>query len=862
MTVSLLRTISQQLNGTNIILKTEEFQPPVSSIVCNIFWFLALALALSCSLLATFVQQWTRDFIQKTNLRPSPVRRAKSLMSLYFGIRRFGMHLVVDAIPFLLHLSLILFFAGLVLFLIPVNNAIRHLMTCVLVVLVTVYLFFTIIPIVCLDAPFRTPVSTVIWHWVNAIGYRLQRFHDLRTDEDLSLTEAAIERSYSEDEHDKKALEFTIKSLTDDIELLPLIEAIPDAIIGPDGVRSANVSLIAPFMSSSTPLNVISHIANFADNPSAWLDERVGIRCLKAYPRAIWSLAYVAVKDAADSLEWDRYQQQTIDMTRLHFPLSIEKRLLEGLDSQTHSAASALALLRLCQLQTLHAFVAFVVDKTQSGQFRRSALQLGFISDLWRYIGSQAQWISSSPLEQVRSYILAAEADAVGGNDTIVFPEYAEPRGILWPEATLAILGDFLEKSIESEPKDLYKLIETYNCLSQRITIGMEHCALSDDIDRLSVRRSICGPISRFSSIAYTNPSSDILFVYVINQFYWSGDWACSSEPDSVSCRSTIQKCFVHKTFDAVQVWRMDKLHHLERCVLTDLGGEWGSPDKYLPAIWLLFRCCHNLKSIIWSFSFARKVFAAIQTMHPAKFWVTIQHEFYPFIRILANGIVCANLVFALERRRPGVGWSPGPLLQDIRTIGTELLPQRVDVQSLLCLTELSVDQNRSLCHYAYSLLLVSMSNFIAECKKAEQIPPYCFEAFQSICLLPTAVSEDNEIDVTSQIKFAEGFADLVSQYSNDSRGALMSRMLTCILNFSWRFDWLNSRSAADTLVKAIDQHDELYIKYSVNERDRLHAVYARCKEILEPERAKRGLSAENDLLSTDQREFSNEQSC
>ncbi|THV00508.1 hypothetical protein K435DRAFT_657025, partial [Dendrothele bispora CBS 962.96] len=117
-TVDLLSQISRQLsNSTTDLESSSTFEPSAASLVCNMFWFLSLALALACSLLATFVQQWTRDFIHKTTLKPSLVRRARVVAYLHFGMQDFGLNTFVDIIPVLLHISLFLFFGGLVAFL-------------------------------------------------------------------------------------------------------------------------------------------------------------------------------------------------------------------------------------------------------------------------------------------------------------------------------------------------------------------------------------------------------------------------------------------------------------------------------------------------------------------------------------------------------------------------------------------------------------------------------------------------------------------------------------------------------------------------------------------------------------------------
>ncbi|THU94324.1 hypothetical protein K435DRAFT_668695, partial [Dendrothele bispora CBS 962.96] len=126
-TVAILTLMSQQLaslsNGTAFTYESRApFELDTAPVVCNTLWFLSLALAITCSLLATFVQQWVRDFLHKTAVRPSPIAQARILAFSYFGLRRFGMHTFVDVIPMLLHISLSFFFAGLVAFLYPINR--------------------------------------------------------------------------------------------------------------------------------------------------------------------------------------------------------------------------------------------------------------------------------------------------------------------------------------------------------------------------------------------------------------------------------------------------------------------------------------------------------------------------------------------------------------------------------------------------------------------------------------------------------------------------------------------------------------------------------------------------------------------
>ncbi|KAJ7455591.1 hypothetical protein FB451DRAFT_1564985 [Mycena latifolia] len=125
-TVKLLTQISLQLTASanRSMLQLPDstpFTPPAASLVCNGLWFISLGFSLTCALIATLLEQWARDFLHKADMRSAPVIRARVYSYLYYGLKRFNMHTVVEIIPLLLHASLLFFFAGLVAFLIPVN---------------------------------------------------------------------------------------------------------------------------------------------------------------------------------------------------------------------------------------------------------------------------------------------------------------------------------------------------------------------------------------------------------------------------------------------------------------------------------------------------------------------------------------------------------------------------------------------------------------------------------------------------------------------------------------------------------------------------------------------------------------------
>ncbi|KAJ7455577.1 hypothetical protein FB451DRAFT_1516344 [Mycena latifolia] len=167
-TVKLLTQISLQLvasaNGSTLQLpEFTPFTPPAASLVCNAFWFISLGFSLTCALIATLLEQWARDFLHKADMRSAPVIRARVYSYLYYGLKRFNMHTVVEIIPLLLHASLLFFFAGLVAFLIPVNVTMTAIAGVQLFIVAGVYAVLTFLPLQYLDSPYRTPLSGAFW---------------------------------------------------------------------------------------------------------------------------------------------------------------------------------------------------------------------------------------------------------------------------------------------------------------------------------------------------------------------------------------------------------------------------------------------------------------------------------------------------------------------------------------------------------------------------------------------------------------------------------------------------------------------------------------------------------------------------
>ncbi|KAF8475257.1 hypothetical protein DFH94DRAFT_603116, partial [Russula ochroleuca] len=100
------------------VAKPPPFSPPRYAVWVNSLWFLSLVMSLSCALWATSLHQWARRYIRVTQpARCSPEKRARIRAFFADGVDKMHMPWAVEGLPALLHLSLFLFFGGLVIFL-------------------------------------------------------------------------------------------------------------------------------------------------------------------------------------------------------------------------------------------------------------------------------------------------------------------------------------------------------------------------------------------------------------------------------------------------------------------------------------------------------------------------------------------------------------------------------------------------------------------------------------------------------------------------------------------------------------------------------------------------------------------------
>ncbi|KAF8261790.1 hypothetical protein EI94DRAFT_762801 [Lactarius quietus] len=82
---------------------------------------------------------------------------------IFEGIEEFKLNRAIEAITTLLHVSVFLFFTGLVDFLLPINTTVAYFTLGCVALFALAYATLTILPNLRFNCPYRTPLSAITW---------------------------------------------------------------------------------------------------------------------------------------------------------------------------------------------------------------------------------------------------------------------------------------------------------------------------------------------------------------------------------------------------------------------------------------------------------------------------------------------------------------------------------------------------------------------------------------------------------------------------------------------------------------------------------------------------------------------------
>jgi hypothetical protein len=129
-----------------------------------VLWFLSLVISLFCALLATLQQRWARRYLKLT--QPHFAIHKRALVRSFFaeGVTRFHLAVAVEAIPALIHVSVFLFLAGLVISTFNIHHTVAYVVLAASIACMVVYAAITLMPAVHHNSPYTSPFSAPVWY--------------------------------------------------------------------------------------------------------------------------------------------------------------------------------------------------------------------------------------------------------------------------------------------------------------------------------------------------------------------------------------------------------------------------------------------------------------------------------------------------------------------------------------------------------------------------------------------------------------------------------------------------------------------------------------------------------------------------
>ncbi|KAL1689630.1 hypothetical protein GGG16DRAFT_57375, partial [Schizophyllum commune] len=124
---------------------------------CNGLWYISLSLSMSAALMAVLVKQWILAY--NSNVSGTPKQQALARQFRLIGVERWNVPLIVGLLPMLLHISLLLFFVGLSLYVFTLDSAIAWIIVALAIAVYLLYLIANILPMFDSQCPYKTPLS-------------------------------------------------------------------------------------------------------------------------------------------------------------------------------------------------------------------------------------------------------------------------------------------------------------------------------------------------------------------------------------------------------------------------------------------------------------------------------------------------------------------------------------------------------------------------------------------------------------------------------------------------------------------------------------------------------------------------------
>ncbi|KAG8834454.1 hypothetical protein FRC17_008676 [Serendipita sp. 399] len=168
--------MNNQATGTPKTYSRERFKPSVRSILVNCFFFASLCLSIATALATVLCLQWVTDYAAVTRRAgATPEERVKQRHFRYQGGQAWKMDGIIGTLPVLLHISVMLFFTGLILWMWGIHHFIFGISVVCGVTVVLFYISTTAFAVLYPSCPYRTPLASWTYSLIRLFVIGLSR---------------------------------------------------------------------------------------------------------------------------------------------------------------------------------------------------------------------------------------------------------------------------------------------------------------------------------------------------------------------------------------------------------------------------------------------------------------------------------------------------------------------------------------------------------------------------------------------------------------------------------------------------------------------------------------------------------------
>jgi len=146
---------------------TSPFVPSSSDIWINSLWFISLTLSLLTAFLGVLAKQWLYQSMEV--ISGDPRSRALIRQAQYAGLHDWKLPEFIGILPIILHISLALFFAGLVILLRSILQNLAIFVAAIVGIVYMAYIVSNILPIIYPHCPYRTALTPKLFKLSNRL---------------------------------------------------------------------------------------------------------------------------------------------------------------------------------------------------------------------------------------------------------------------------------------------------------------------------------------------------------------------------------------------------------------------------------------------------------------------------------------------------------------------------------------------------------------------------------------------------------------------------------------------------------------------------------------------------------------------